>query len=327
MGDPEHNTVTVINTCYQFQYWWWVTQNRHCKISSLLWLDLLCAVIWWHFILWAENPTELIKKIWEKGMKVRLTSLSLPPTLLSLSTPQIPYSLSLSPFIPASKPDYLFWIYCYMDFPPILLPFPLPSLPFPPLSPFPFPFPLPSLSPPPLPSFLFPSLPPLPSLPLFHHLPFLSLPLPPSPLPSPSPPSPFPSFYPLPRLVLASSQGRQWRRWFPLSLSWTWFWWWPSNLVLGDRSSCLTWCQRYGGRVASIPVLTHTCYSALSYSQNQPSSPPPPPPPPLQILENVEHCGGEPKQAETGTVLWCNTINLPPCTSIHHSQGDLKVLF
>ena len=29
-----------------------------------------------------------------------------------------------------------------------------------------------------------------------------------------------------------------------------------------------------------------------------------PPPPPLQILENVEHCGGEPKQAETGTVLY-----------------------
>ena len=27
-----------------------------------------------------------------------------------------------------------------------------------------------------------------------------------------------------------------------------------------------------GGHVTSIPDLTHTCYSALSYSQNQPSS-------------------------------------------------------
>ena len=24
VGDPEHNTVTVIDTCYQFKYWWWV---------------------------------------------------------------------------------------------------------------------------------------------------------------------------------------------------------------------------------------------------------------------------------------------------------------
>ena len=139
----------------------------------------------------------------------------------------------------------------------------LSSFPF--LSPLSFPF---------LP-FPLPSLDPLPSLPLFRHLPFLSLPLPSLPplLPPLSPPF-TPSLHPLPRLVLASSQGRQWRRWFPLSLSWTWFWWWPSSLVLGDRSSCLTWCQRYGGRVASIPDLTHTCYSALSYSQNQPSSPP-----------------------------------------------------
>ena len=59
-------------------------------------------------------------------------------------------------------------------------------------------------------------------------------------------PSPSPS---LPRLVLASNQGRQWRRWFPLSLLWTWFcddhraWFWGTEVharhdAKGERRVC-----------------------------------------------------------------------------------------
>ena len=151
----------------------------------------------------AENPTELIKKIREKGMKVRSTSLSLPPTLPSSpslsSYSSTPYSHTpLSFFHPSLKAslsvlDTLFFLLTF--FPSLFLP--LPSAPL--LSPFPFPFPFPFLSP-----FLSPCL----------YLPF--------PLSAFSLPFLLPS--PLPRLVLASSQGRQWRRWFPLSLLWTWFW-------------------------------------------------------------------------------------------------------
>ena len=254
-------------------------------------------------------------------MKVRLTSLSLPPTLLSLSTPQIPYSLPLSTFIPASKPDYLFWIYCCMDFPPILLPFS--SLPFPPLSPFSFPSPLPSFSPP-LPSSF--SSPPLP--------------LPPSPLPSRSPPSPFPSFYPLPPPPLLPLLLPP-----PLPPSLGWYWHQARDASGGGGSLCLSrghdsgddhrawfwgtevraWHDAKGMGAWHINPWPgpHLLFSFVLFSE------PALLPPPLQILENVEHCGGEPKQAETGTVLyhWCITINPPPCTSIHHSQGGLKVLF
>ena len=145
-------------------------------------------------------------------MKVRLTSLSLPPTLLSLSTPQIPYSLPLSPFIPASKPDYLFWILCYADFPPILLPFPLPSLPFP------FPFPLPSFSPPPFLPF------PLPSLPSPPILFFITSPS----SPSLSPPSPLSSL-PFPLLLPP-----------PLPPSLGWYWHQARDASGGGGSLCLS---------------------------------------------------------------------------------------
>ena len=126
-------------------------------------------------------------------MKVRLTSLSLPPTLPS--SPSLSFcSLFSHPSLLSSQPQsqticsgsIVTWIFLLSSFP-FLSPLSpsLPSL----LSPSPFlPFPLP-------PTFLFPS-PPSPPLPSSFSSP--PLPLPPSPLPSPSPPSPFPSFYPLP---------------------------------------------------------------------------------------------------------------------------------
>ena len=47
------------------------------------------------------------------------------------------------------------------------------------------------------------------------------------------------------------------------------------------------------------------------------------------LLENVEDCGGEPEQADTGLMsAVIHQVNHPPtCTSIHHSQEDLKVWF
>ena len=45
----------------------------------------------------------------------------------------------------------------------------------------------------------------------------------------------------------------------------------------------------------------------------------------LSLLENVEHCGGEPEQADTGYYVIDERCNNPPaCTSIYHSQGALK---
>ena len=49
------------------------------------------------------------------------------------------------------------------------------------------------------------------------------------------------------------------------------------------------------------------------------------------ILENVEHCGGEPEQAIQDTSLMgevIHQVNHPPtCTSIYHSQVTLRVFW
>ena len=45
----------------------------------------------------------------------------------------------------------------------------------------------------------------------------------------------------------------------------------------------------------------------------------------LFALENLEHCGGEPEQADTGYYVTdgrhVNHPGSPTCTSIYHSQG------